>query len=40
VCSKEVTEASLEEIADTVQELVLDVEEEYFNEGACAGFYE
>ena len=40
VCSKEVTEASIEEIADTVQDLVLDGEEEYFNEGACAGVYE
>ena len=40
VCSKEVAEASIEEIADTVEDLVLDGEEEYLSEGACIGVYE
>ena len=39
VCSKEVAKASIEEIADTVEDLVLDEEEEYLSEGACIGVY-
>ena len=39
VCSGEVAEASIEEIADTVEALVLDGEDQYLSEPACIDVY-
>ena len=40
LCSKEVAEASIEEIADTVEDLGLDGEDQYLSEPACIDVYE
>ena len=40
MCSKEVADASIEEIADTVEDLVLDGEDQYLSETPCINIYD